>query len=147
MDKNCNNGGKGKNGNLHPVQNAEEARRRGQMGGKKSGERRRLKKTVLETVEMMLSCKVTNAQIKEKLCSDFSGDAKTYLDYIVAAQIYKAGKGSTQAFNALVNILPKDKGDGFDESIADNAYRGEELIQALQDRTIDGVDDEDEDGE
>lgn len=140
MDKNRNNGGKGKNGNLRPVQNSDEAKRRGAAGGKRSGEKRRLKKTVLETVEMMLSCKVTNAQIKEKLCSDFSGDAKTYLDYIVAAQIYKAGKGSTQAFNALVNILPKDKGDGFGESIVDNAYHGEELMDALCDRTINGVD-------
>ena len=142
VDNKQNNEGKGKNGNLHPVKNSEEAKTRGAAGGKKSGEKRRLKKSVLETVETMLSRKVTNPQIIDKLCGDFSKDAKSYLDYIVAAQIYKAGKGNTQAFNALVSILPKDRGE---DSASQNSYNGEDLMFALMDRKIKGVDDEEDD--
>lgn len=111
--------GRGNNGNLKPPESTDEARRRGAVGGRKSGEARRQKKTIAQKIEVMLNRRVTNPKIKKQLCEDFAKDAKTYEDAIIAAQIYQAVKGNTKAFNTLVSLLPKEDeaGGGVRESV------------------------------
>lgn len=76
----------GKN-NLNPVRSTEEARERGKKGGIASGEARRKKKTIRETLEMMLSGKMP--------------DGATRQDAIVVALLEKALSGDVRAFEAI----------------------------------------------
>lgn len=76
----------GKN-NLNPVRSTEEARERGKKGGIASGEARRKKKTIRETLEMMLSGKMP--------------DGATRQDAIVVALMEKALSGDVRAFEAI----------------------------------------------
>lgn len=132
--------GRGNNGNLKPPRSTDEARRRGAVGGRKSGEARRQKKTLAQKIEVMLNRRVTNPKIKKQLCEDFAKDAKTYEDAIIAAQIYQAVKGNTKAFNTLVSLLPKED-NPVDAANADETYSVNILIDALKNRKIKGVDD------
>lgn len=73
--------------NLNPVRNENEAREKGKKGGIASGEARRKKKTIRETLEMMLSGKMP--------------DGATRQDAIVVALLEKALSGDVRAFEAI----------------------------------------------
>ena len=73
--------------NLIPPRSKDEARERGQKGGIASGKARRKKKTIRETLEMMLSGKMP--------------DGATRQDAIVVALMEKALSGDVRAFEAI----------------------------------------------
>ena len=73
--------------NLYPVRSENEAREKGKKGGIASGEARRKKKTIRETLEMMLSGKMP--------------DGATRQDAIVVALLEKALSGDVRAFEAI----------------------------------------------
>lgn len=77
----------GKNNLNPPIRSAEEAREKGKKGGIASGEARRKKKTIRETLEMMLSGKMP--------------DGATRQDAIVVALMEKALSGDVRAFEAI----------------------------------------------
>lgn len=72
---------------LKPVRSKDEAKERGKKGGIASGEARRKKKTIRETLEMMLSGKLP--------------DGATRQDAIVVALLEKALSGDVRAFEAI----------------------------------------------
>lgn len=72
---------------LKPVRSKDEAKERGKKGGIASGEARRKKKTIRETLEMMLSGKMP--------------DGATRQDAIVVALMEKALSGDVRAFEAI----------------------------------------------
>lgn len=72
---------------LKPVRSKDEAKERGKKGGIASGEARRKKKTIRETLEMMLSGKMP--------------DGATRQDAIVVALLEKALSGDVRAFEAI----------------------------------------------
>ena len=72
---------------LKPVRSKDEAKERGKKGGNASGEARRKKKTIRETLEMMLSGKMP--------------DGATRQDAIVVALMEKALSGDVRAFEAI----------------------------------------------
>lgn len=73
--------------NLIPPRSKDEARERGQKGGIASGEARRKKKTIRETLEMMLAGQMP--------------DGSTRRDAIVVALMEKALSGDVRAFEAI----------------------------------------------
>lgn len=77
----------GKNNLNPPIRSTEEAREKGKKGGIASGEARRKKKTIRETLEMMLSGKMP--------------DGATRQDAIVVALMEKALSGDVRAFEAI----------------------------------------------
>lgn len=77
----------GKNNLNPPIRSSEEAREKGKKGGIASGEARRKKKTIRETLEMMLSGKLP--------------DGATRQDAIVVALMEKALSGDVRAFEAI----------------------------------------------
>lgn len=80
--------------NLRPPQSLEEARERGRKGGIKSGEVRRNKKTVAETVSYMLKQPVTDPkQLAVIRQSGIPMPGKpTYQEFLVACVIMKTIK-------------------------------------------------------
>ena len=72
---------------LKPVRSKDEAKERGKKGGIASGEARRKKKTIRETLKMMLSGKMP--------------DGATRQDAIVVALMEKALSGDVRAFEAI----------------------------------------------
>ena len=89
--------------NLIPFNKRTESERRkiAKQGGKKSGEVRREKKTMRETIEMLLSLPINEdkcADIEEaKSIIEMSGKNITVVEGIILAQIKKALKGDTTA--------------------------------------------------
>ena len=73
--------------NLNPVRSENEAREIGKKGGIAAGEASRKKKTIRETLEMMLSGKMP--------------DGATRQDAIVVALLEKALSGDVRAFEAI----------------------------------------------
>ncbi len=85
---------------LQPVRSKDEAKERGKKGGIASGKARRKKKTIRETLEMMLSGKMP--------------DGATRQDAIVTALFEKALSGDVRAFEAIRDSIgekPSDKVD------------------------------------
>ena len=83
--------------NLSPVQNAEEAKRRGAAGGKKSGEARRQKKALRERLAALLETK--------------HGDMDM-ADALALALIEKGLAGDVRAFEVIRDTIgekPTDK--------------------------------------
>ena len=76
--------------NLLPVQNAEEAKRRGAAGGKKSGEARRQKKALRERLAALLETK--------------RGDMDM-ADALALALIEKGLEGSVRAFEVIRDTI------------------------------------------
>lgn len=72
---------------LKPVRSVDEAKEKGRKGGIASGEARRRKKTIRETLEMMLSGQMP--------------DGSTRRDAIVVALMEKALSGDVRAFEAI----------------------------------------------
>lgn len=92
--------------NLIPPRSTEEARQRGRKGGIKSGTSRRAKKTLRETVSMLMKsdCKLSNIIAK----MEEMGIQKSYQTNqmaMVLAMFSEAMKGNVQAFNSLRDTM------------------------------------------
>ena len=122
----------GKNNLNPPIRSAEEAREKGKKGGIASGKSRRKKKTIRETLEMMLSGKMP--------------DGMTRQDAIVVALIEKALSGDVRAFEAIRDSIgekPSDKVDlrSSDGSMTPKSWTpkdvANELIEQMQEMETD----------
>lgn len=74
--------------NLIPIQSEKEAREKGRLGGIKSGEVRRAKKTMKEMLDYLLEKEIENSRTGEKI---------TYREAILTSAIKKAIKGDIKA--------------------------------------------------
>lgn len=78
--------------NLRPIRKGElskdEAKRRGSLGGKKSGEARRAKKTMREMLDYLLEKELENKKTGEKV---------TYREAMLTAMVKKAIEGDVKA--------------------------------------------------
>lgn len=89
--------------NLKMIQNASQAREMGKIGGKKSGETRRAKKTMREMFKALL-----DMPVKDKK----TGKEKSTLEVIGLAIAAKAAKGDTRAAEFIRDTIgekPVDK--------------------------------------
>lgn len=87
--------------NLKPVRTKSEARERGKKGGIASGEKRREKKAMKETLETLLQMPLKSGKATDldeiKNIAALKGKNITVQEAIMLAQIQKAMKGDTKA--------------------------------------------------
>lgn len=74
--------------NLKPIQSVEEAREKGRLGGIKSGESRRAKKTMREMLDYLLEKEIKNQK---------TGESVTCKEAMLSAMIKKAINGDVKA--------------------------------------------------
>lgn len=88
--------------NLQPVRTEKEAREKGTKGGIKSGEARRAKKNMRETVQALLTagCKIPQIKAKMQELGIEEGDQTNQMAMTIA-MFGEAMKGNVQAFNSL----------------------------------------------
>lgn len=100
--------------NLNPVQSESEAREMGKKGGIKSGEARRKKKALRETLEAMLKTKLKDEELLEKFEKFGFSPGMDMQDAVCAALIAQAAKGNVKAAVAIIDTI--DRKDGETES-------------------------------
>ncbi len=94
--------------NLRPPYTPDEARKYGALGGVKSGESKRRKKSIAETVNSVLNMKITDHKQLEKIRKSGMPVPKnpTYKDYIVASVILKsANRGDVNDLSKIMEII------------------------------------------
>ena len=95
--------------NLKPVQTKEEASERGRRGGIASGEARRRKKSMKETLELFLSLPLDNGKEYDvenlKNFANLKGKNITVNDAILIKQVQKALKGDNNAINFVRDLV------------------------------------------
>ena len=91
--------------NLIPVQSKNEARERGAKGGKASGEARRKKKELRETMEALLQAALKDEELTEKLKKFGFRSGMNMQEAIAAAMISQAAKGNVRAFEAIKDTI------------------------------------------
>lgn len=98
--------------NLDPVRTKEEARKRGSNGGKKSGESRRMKKTMRERAQLLLDCKFKDEDMLEAFKAlGVKTQGLTIADAMLLGQVVGAitGKGGDpRAFKAILDLVEPD---------------------------------------
>ena len=109
----------------------EEQKRIARMGGKASGEARRRKKTMKENLELLLTMSVgkgKKADIeKGENIKEYAKENVTVEQAILIAQIQKALKGDTQAFEMIRDLIgekPVDKKEVSASVQHDNPFEG-----------------------
>lgn len=98
-----------KNGvdNLKPPRTKDEARERGQNGGKASGEARRRKKALKEEFEILLSMPLADKALQDNLSAlgvRVNG-SMTIQTALTAAMIQQAASGNVKAFTAIRDTI------------------------------------------
>ena len=91
--------------NLIPVRSESEARERGAKGGKASGEARRKKKKLRETMEALLQAALKDEELTEKLKKFGFRSGMNMQEAIAAAMISQAAKGNVRAFEAIKDTI------------------------------------------
>lgn len=91
--------------NLVPFQDftAEKQRQIASMGGIASGEAKRRKKAIRETVQAVAAMGVPDKALKALKQAGVSDDDATYQTAIVLKMFHEAMNGNVAAFNAIVN--------------------------------------------
>ena len=82
--------------NLKPVRSKEEARERGKKGGIKSGETRRRKAALRNTMNRLLTMQAEVDGLSDVLRAD--GGESTYEEIITMAMIQQASLGNVKAY-------------------------------------------------
>ena len=121
----------------------EEQKRIARMGGKASGEARRRKKTMKENLELLLTMSVGKGEKadieKGENIKDYAKENVTVEQAMLIAQIQKALKGDTQAFEMIRDLIgekPVDKKEVSASVQHDNPFEGlttEELKKLIDD--------------
>lgn len=98
-------------GNLRAY-TSEQARHYGALGGKKSAANRKRKKNMVEQVMAVMMMPLDDKQLKalKKAFPNLDPDDHTMFSLLVAAQFREAMKGSTQAYNALIQSAENPNG-------------------------------------
>ena len=131
--------------NLIPMseRSKEEVREIARRGGIKSGEARRRKKTMRETLELLLTMPLKQGERadieKGDNLKEFAKENVTVEQAMLIAQIQKALKGDTQAFEMIRDLIgekPVDKKEVSASVQHDNPFEGlttEELKKLIDD--------------
>lgn len=100
---------RGNRDNLDPVTTNEEAKKRGAVGGKKSGIARAKKRAMAETMEIILTMPLKEGMVDdiESVTSNAEIEKRnvTVQDAIIAAQAKKAMKGDTRAAEFIRDLI------------------------------------------
>jgi len=92
--------------NLRPVQTKEQARERGRAGGLKSGEIRRQKKTMRETLENALKMELSERKLKELGAdTELMNGEHSILSAIVASAIREAINGDIRSLQMIRDTI------------------------------------------
>lgn len=86
------------------------------MGGKKSGESRRKKKSNRELLISLLDAKIQNNKIFEKL-QEYGFSGNTYREAISYSMILKAIRGDTKAIEYLLEATNEKENNQFDLNV------------------------------
>lgn len=89
--------------NLKPVRSKEEARERGKKGGIKSGETRRRKAALRNTMNRLLTMQAEVEGLSDVLRAD--GGESTYEEIIAMAMIQQASLGNVKAYQAIMKTV------------------------------------------
>lgn len=89
--------------NLKPVRSTREARERGRNGGIRSGETRRRKAALRDTMNRLLTMKVEVEGLSDILRAD--GAESTYEEVITMAMIQQAMLGDVKAYQAIMKTV------------------------------------------
>ena len=131
--------------NLIPMseRSKEEVREIARRGGIKSGETRRRKKTMKENLELLLTMSVGKGEKADiengENIKDYAKENVTVEQAMLIAQIQKALKGDTQAFEMIRDLIgekPVDKKEVSASVQHDNPFEGlttEELKKLIDD--------------
>ena len=131
--------------NLIPMseRSKEEVREIARRGGIKSGETRRRKKTMKENLELLLAMSVGKGEKADiengENIKDYAKENVTVEQAMLIAQIQKALKGDTQAFEMIRDLIgekPVDKKEVSASVQHDNPFEGlttEELKKLIDD--------------
>ena len=131
--------------NLIPMseRSKEEVRKIARRGGIKSGEARRRKKTMRETLELLLTMPLKQGERadieKGDNLKEFAKENVTVEQAMLIAQIQKALKGDAQAFEMIRDLIgekPVDKKEVSASVQHDNPFEGlttEELKKLIDD--------------
>ena len=90
--------------NLKPVRSEREARELGRKGGKKSGEARRRKAALRDTMNRLRTMQVNVEGLSDVIRAD-SGEDTTYEDVITMAMIQQAMMGDVKAYQAIMKVV------------------------------------------
>ena len=119
--------------NLKPIRSVNEARKKGQNGGKASGVARRKKKALKEEFELLLSMPVKSVSLREnlqKIGIDADEDM-TIQTAIVAAMVQQASQGNVKAFQAIKDtIMDKSEEDKKDDAVTQIIVLSEDASEA-----------------
>ena len=100
---------RGNRDNLDPVTTNDEAKKRGAVGGKKSGIARAKKRAMAETMEIILTMPLKEGMVDdiESVTSNAEIEKRnvTVQDAIIAAQAKKAMKGDTRAAEFIRDLI------------------------------------------
>ena len=100
---------RGNRDNLDPVTTNDEAKKRGAVGGKKSGVARAKKRAMAETMEIILTMPLKEGMVDdiESVTSNAEIEKRnvTVQDAIIAAQAKKAMKGDTRAAEFIRDLI------------------------------------------
>lgn len=91
--------------NLNKITSTEEAKRKGRLGGIKSGEARRKKRTLTEQLKAAMNAPVKNASAKATL--EAAGLDPTYGGMLIIKMISSAGKNPAMA-KLLMQMVGED---------------------------------------
>ena len=118
--------GQGNQGNLKPVRSKDEARERGQQGGRKSGESRRKKRDAKETARLFLDMAATGNldDILAKL--NIKKSARTNLMGIIARHVLTAQSGNVNSARLVLEIAGELQNKGMENSFNLNIGKDEE---------------------
>ena len=89
--------------NLKPVRSKEEARERGKKGGIKSGETRRRKAALRNTMNRLLTMQAEVEGLSDVLRA--AGGESTYEEIIAMAMIQQASLGNVKAYQAIMKTV------------------------------------------
>ena len=89
--------------NLKPVRSKEEARERGKKGGIKSGETRRRKAALRNTMNRLLTMQAEVEGLSDVLRAD--GGESTYEEIIAMAMIQQASLGNVKAYQTIMKTV------------------------------------------
>lgn len=89
--------------NLKPVRSKREARERGKKGGIKSGETRRRKAAMRDTMHRLLTMQAEVEGLSDILRAD--GGESTYEEIIAMAMIQQASLGNVKAYQAIMKTV------------------------------------------
>lgn len=94
--------------NLRPPRSSDEARENGRKGGIASGESRRKKRDLRETLEELLKTKLKDTELLEQFGkAGFAEKGMSMQDAVVAAMIRQAVKGNVKAYREIRETLDK----------------------------------------